>query len=698
MGPGRAGSLPGANPAARSLQGGESRARLWQDRPPSPPTPMIGTRPGLRTKFVLALLLACALALLAAWLLGERLVDAARSQFGQAYARNLTQLERERILAPLSRELALAQRFAGSPLLRRMLREPGSAQRSAFFEEAGGYLQSFGGGAYFVASAVDGAYYYNERGEAFSEQPRYLLEADDPEDGWFFATLRADQPYSLNVNYDAKLKETRVWINVLVKDGGQTLGLAGAGLDLSGFLHEFIGRAEPGVLPLIVNDAGAIQAHPDPQRVALNAAEKQAPHARTLAGLLPATPAAVLAAALADSRAQPQAAVLRDLGDGRLLALTYLPQLHWHVASLVDLRAAQVIDERWLWWAGGAAGAVVLILLAGFGVSVDRLMVGPLRRLQHSAEAVAQGDYAVDLPPGRGDEIGALSRSFASMARQVQAHTAELEGKVRARTAELEASHAQVLQAHRQIDDSIRYASLIQRATLPDRELARVLGRQQHVLWKPRDVVGGDFYLFRADGDGFLLGVMDCAGHGVPGALMTMLARSAFDDALDRHGLRDPARLLQQADETLRQMLADASLTRALATSTDAGLVYVDRRRGELVFAGAAIHLYHSDGGSAGELRGSRRALGDRRRAQYANTRLPLTPGSTWCLVSDGLLDQAGGEQGWGFGSQRFMALLQASATRPLDEQAQALAAALAAYQGHYAQRDDITVLSLRLD
>ncbi|KAG1544631.1 hypothetical protein G6F50_013843 [Rhizopus delemar] len=78
--------------------------------------------------------------------------------------------------------------------------------------------------------------------------------------------------------------------------------------------------------------------------------------------------------------------------------------------------------------------------------------------------------------------------------------------------------------AHKKIGDSIDYASLIQRAILPDRQLTQSLGAHHFVLWKPRDVVGGDFYVFRSDGVNCLLGIMDCAGHGVPGALMTMLA------------------------------------------------------------------------------------------------------------------------------------------------------------------------------
>ena len=73
---------------------------------------------------------------------------------------------------------------------------------------------------------------------------------------------------------------------------------------------------------------------------------------------------------------------------------------------------------------------------------------------------------------------------------------------------------------------------------------------------------------------------MDCAGHGVPGALMTMLARAAIDLAITEVGLSDPAAVLTRTDSAIRAMLADAQLPRALATNTDAGLVYIDRQAG----------------------------------------------------------------------------------------------------------------------
>ncbi|MGE4340905.1 MAG: SpoIIE family protein phosphatase, partial [Pigmentiphaga sp.] len=337
-------------------------------------------------------------------------------------------------------------------------------------------------------------------------------------------------------------------------------------------------------------------------------------------------------------------------------------------------------------------------LMAAFGYGVERLVLRPFRRLLSSAHAIATGQYSVKLPPPSNVEIGVLSRSFGEMADLIRLHTTELEDRVRARTRELEAANQAMATAQKKIGDSIDYASMIQQATLPTRQLIRSLGRNHFVLWRPRDVVGGDFYIFQADNGNYLLGIIDCAGHGVPGALMTMLAKAAVDVAIQECGPDDPAAMLTRTDTAMRAMLRDSHLPRGLATNADAGLVYIDRQRGKLRYAGARISLYASDGRSVIEHRGGKRTLGERRRGDYDNLELPLDNGTTYYLTTDGILDQAGGEHGYGFGNQRFLELLRRLASLPLTEQADTLNAELAAYQGNRPQRDDITLLSFRFD
>lgn len=660
-------------------------------------------RYGIRAKFALTLLLAFLIVLVPAVLIGMQAVERIRWHFGDAYARNFTELHGERILGPLARELALIRRLADSSVLREWLRdEHNDHLRARAFREAEAYRADFLGRAYSIASRNSLSYYYNDGNTPYSEAPRYRLDREKQEDAWFFSTLRARASQNLNPNPDRWLQKVMVWVNVVIEDAGERIGVASTGVDLSTFIQSFIRTTEAGVTPMIVDRTGAIQAHPDDRRIAFGSgATGEASAASTLASLFNnEADRSMLTGMLRAAEASPgEVQVFEAELDGKrqLIALSYLEALGWHLVTAVDLNTAHIVQGRWLAAALAALFAVVVLLLAAFTTVVQRLLVRPLRELHQSALALAAGNFDVSLPrPGK-DELGDLNRAFDRMARQIKAHTDQLEQKVRQRTEALTEANAAMAEAQKKIGDSIQYASLIQRAFLPDRQLGEVLGENHFVIWRPRDVVGGDFYLFRPDGDRYLIGVVDCAGHGVPGALMTMLARAALDDAVNRHGVDAPARLLSSVDGTLRGMVDQSALPRAIATNMDMGLVSVGRGRRRLRFAGAKISLYWSDGKEVGELPGARRALCDRRIGHYEDADVELRNDVTYYLVTDGFMDQAGGEHGYGFGKTRLLTLLRDHAHLPMQEQAGALDGALEAYRGSHSQRDDITVLSFRI-
>lgn len=659
---------------------------------------------GLRGKSLLALALACLLALVPAALIGWQVVDNIRNHFGLAYARNATLLSRERIYAPVSRELALSQRLAASEVTRQWLEdETHPAKRDLFFREAEGYRGDFRDHSYFIVSDRSRQYYFNDTKGNFSAAPRYRLETEKDADSWYFNTLRDISHYSINVNRDVTLNETKVWFNIIVRDGERKIGMAGTGLDLTTFLKQFVNSDEAGVTPIIVDRKGDIQAHPDPRLIGYNSATQRAGSETTSLFRLLGDNHQVQAVreAMLKCEKQPGSVEVRPVklsGKNQLLAISYIPELSWYILTAVDLHAAKVIEDQWLTPTLLTLAVLLGALLAGFAYAVEALVLKPLRQLQQTAKAMAAGQYEVALPEGRADEIGQLSAAFGVMAQKIRSHTADLESRVKERTQALEQANRDMAAAHKKIDDSIDYASLIQRAILPNRQLMSDMDERHAVLWRPRDVVGGDFYVYRAGEQGYLLGVVDCAGHGVPGALMTMLAHAAIDQAIADAGLSDPAAILARTDQIVRAMLRDQPEQQALATNMDVGLVYVDITTREVTFAGAKIALYYSDGATVEQLPGARRAIGDKRQGQYENARLALVAGRSFYLTTDGFLDQAGGEQGFGFGSSRFAEMILRHARQPLAEQGDAFAATLASYQGEHAQRDDITMLCFRFD
>lgn len=318
---------------------------------------------------------------------------------------------------------------------------------------------------------------------------------------------------------------------------------------------------------------------------------------------------------------------------------------------------------------------------------IDTRVIRPLALLSRQARRIEMGDSETLLMVQNDDEIHQLATVFNKVLTNM-----------RAAYCDLDESNAQLRHANKQIADSIRYAGVLQRSILPDHQLKETFGERHFVLWEPKDIVGGDYYLFHSDGGRCLTGVADCAGHGVPGAMMTMMARVGVDRAIQEVGISSPATVLHTIDSSLREILRDDQATRSIAKSMDMGLVLLDFTARRLRFAGARIALFWSDGVELNSMNGDHRALCDRRRGSYRDHDLPLLTGFTYYLTTDGFLDQSGGEDGFAVGHERFTRWLLENARKPLSDQRQAFAESLARFRGDFPQRDDITILSFRFD
>ncbi|MFM7267982.1 MAG: SpoIIE family protein phosphatase [Cyanobium sp.] len=287
---------------------------------------------------------------------------------------------------------------------------------------------------------------------------------------------------------------------------------------------------------------------------------------------------------------------------------------------------------------------VLLAVLAALSYLILRQrIVGPIRRLLREARLIHGDEPDRFFSTAGEDEISLLAAGFNAVLTRMRQALRDLDG-----------SNQQLRSARQQIESSLSYANVLQRSVLPDRELQEIFGSDHCLLWLPRDSVGGDCYMAHRSGPLALMGVGDCAGHGVSGAMMAMLARAAFDRAIQDEGLHSPAALLQRTDAVLRTLLGEADSSRAVATTMDLGLVLLDLERQCLRFAGARIALHWSDGERLGCQRGVQRSLGESRVARVEDHPIPLDPAFTYTLSTDGLLDQAGGASGFCLGRERF--------------------------------------------
>ena len=650
---------------------------------------------GLRLRTALLLLTLTLLIAAASIGLGRQTLDTLRHELGAALVRDHARLAQQRIQSRIGLELALSQRLAASRTVQDWLAdESHPARRSAFLQEAEGYRQSFSSRSYFIAGERSRMFHYADPRHGGELRPGYRVSEQNPENAWYFTTLRQTDGYWINVDFDKTLGITNVWINAAARAAdGRTLGVVGTGIDLGAFLREILGNPEPGILTMIVDRHGTIVAHPDTSRMQFDLAAASDSE-KTLYRQLEAKDASLIRQLLASNPPEtdsPSTFAARLDGQPRLLAHATINRLGWHVITALDLESRSLLTPERISGLLLACALLLGLLLVSSTLGVDVLVLRPLRQLIASAHAIAAGDYNIRLTSQRTDELGELTRTFDHMAAQVRSHSQNLEQLVAERTAALSA-------AHRKLTDSIRYASLIQHAVLPDRQLAEEFTGEYFTLWLPRDVVGGDLYFYRNGPQGQLLGVIDCAGHGVPGACMTMIAHAALDLALGEAAWDDPATLISRLDAIVRRMLPQEHSLNQIATSLDIGLCHLAPARDRLTFSGACVSLLWSDGDGLHLSKGGRRAINDRRQGSYTNQTIPLLGGQTFYLTTDGLLDQAGGEQGHAFGLRRLEAWVRAQGSSPLREQRASLQATLDAYRGSQAQRDDITLLAFRVD
>lgn len=257
----------------------------------------------------------------------------------------------------------------------------------------------------------------------------------------------------------------------------------------------------------------------------------------------------------------------------------------------------------------------------------------------------------------------------------------------------LEAQRAQ------QIEESVRYASTIQRAMLANATalIARALP-DSALLWEPRDLVGGDCYGFRELPSGLAGAVIDCTGHGVPGAFMTCIAYTALEAALsDPRVAASPALVLGHLDRAIKATLRHGAPGEAANDGLDAFVFHLARDRKELRIASARVAGFVRTGHEVQILPAARVSVGHAQTPDeqvWPTLVVALEPSSLVAITTDGFTDQIGGPRRIAFGKRRLAELLASTAGTGAITTAEAFRCAHAAWQADEPRRDDATFLA----
>lgn len=246
-----------------------------------------------------------------------------------------------------------------------------------------------------------------------------------------------------------------------------------------------------------------------------------------------------------------------------------------------------------------------------------------------------------------------------------------------------------------QITDSIEYAKSIQDAILPSPEIFKNTFSDSFVLFKPKDVVSGDFYWISRQGDETFVSAVDCVGHGVPGAFMALHSYNLLERIVKQKKNISPAEILNDLNAQVLQSLNQQNDAAAAKHGMDLALI---KKNGNTVeFAGARNPLVIvTPAGDLKEVKADRMYVGGAH-GNFTNNSVEVETGSMLYIFTDGYADQKGGERGKKFFAEPLRALLKEIAPLPCEEQKNKLEQTHLAWKGEGEQLDDILVIGIRV-
>ena len=251
------------------------------------------------------------------------------------------------------------------------------------------------------------------------------------------------------------------------------------------------------------------------------------------------------------------------------------------------------------------------------------------------------------------------------------------------------------------ITDSLKYAKRIQEAIMPPNDYVRSVLPSSFVYYRPKGIVSGDFYWVHEEGDDIYIAVVDCTGHGVPGALMSIVGFKLLVQAVGLKALNKPSEILFEMNQGVRTTLRQTVDEDSVKDGMDVALMKYNRKTKKGEFAGAFNPLYQVRNGELNVFRGNRFPIGifDGKQIKYFdNHEFQVEPGDSFYMFSDGYADQFGGPNNKKFKYKPFRQLLLDGSSMTFHEQEKKLHSTMIDWRGPNEQIDDICVMGFSFD
>ncbi|MCE3228166.1 MAG: stage sporulation protein [Bacteroidetes bacterium] len=336
------------------------------------------------------------------------------------------------------------------------------------------------------------------------------------------------------------------------------------------------------------------------------------------------------------------------------------------------------------------------------GTALNEL-IQSMQQTTEFAKQTGSGDFdAVYTPLSKDDSLG---HALIKMRDDLAKNERELEQKVIERTEEvvrqkeeIENKNEELEILYKQVTDSIHYAKRIQEAILPPANFIAQVLPKSFVLYKPKDIVSGDFYWIEKKGNLVYFAAVDCTGHGVPGAFMSLVGHNILKDIINNTDIVKPSEIMDRLREGVVNTLHADKSGKETKDGMDMTLCCINYDTLELQFAGAFNPLYIVRNGTLVEHKANKFPIGAfvGEKSNFDNNTLKMEKGDQVFVFSDGYADQFGGPRGKKFMVGNFRKLLTEISTLDPAEQKQRLDTTLTTWQGDQEQVDDVLVIGVK--
>ena len=390
---------------------------------------------------------------------------------------------------------------------------------------------------------------------------------------------------------------------------------------------------------------------------------------------------------------------------GKIISLTVLI-LAISIAGALIISNQMVPAEQEIWVISGIAIAGLIIGIVGSG-----MISSPIKKLRQLANDMSEGKKTEDIHLSGTDEIGMLAQQLSTASQKLTAQLAEerkLNEKLEAQKNKIDAQKRMLEHVNKQMSDSIMYAQRIQRSILPEPKAINRLVKDLFVFYQPKDVVSGDFYWFERVRQGrneyLIVACADCTGHGVPGAIMSIMGANQLTNIVYYQNYLDPQKILARLDKVIKFELQRES-GNPNRDGLEIGICVIDLDDLSMEFSGVGIPLmmikngqseiesYKSPKYMIGGIEGDEKEVS----SKLQKVSMQLEEGDKIYMASDGFKDQFGGPNDKRYMSKRLKELIVSNSQLPMSEQRSKMEESFKSWKKETPQTDDVLVVGVEI-